>query len=434
MVSPCTDSTPSYIYWNSSGATSPISIKNNQASPSAEWMGYGTAYDYTAVMSLTDQSNAINSMTLNQVPGTSYAGYVRYGDPVSIEWGSNHLGTILGGAIGWVSPSAGNCAGAGSPPDYSLFQSNTKSTGDPVLYGDTLALQSAALCGSGFVGSPSGDGTTSPTGLVPYQTSPQYMYEIQDSNFTTKSQTQFTCYGTDCICAFTPSGAISYSDCQSSCGQSGSVLPGDSNIYRPFPGAASLPLAGCAGATAPHVYTLYSGPVENLWLLFILGETTASVTSGAPAKVKDPKYPSSNGFVLFSYTGSDGSATVEAPGTNAPAVSWGGNSDWQSWGTGGSPKTVNVKVSMDGLDFTLNGSTQTVSFIDLGYASGLYCNLYAAQGEADNDPYLAVTGSTPAALSESAPLAPNWWWHGLVLTGVIAIVMILVVAFCCRAQ
>lgn len=440
MVSSCTDNAPSYIYWNSSGSTSPVTIKNNQTSPSTEWIGYGNAFEYTAVLALTDQSNALK-MTLNQVPGNSYAGYVRYGDPVTIKNGNDRISVPDEMPVAWVSPSTGNCGGAASPIDYSFFQSNTKSNGDPVLYGDTLALQSDALCDSGFLGSPGSPSqqypTTSPPGLVPYRSqSPLYMYEIQDNNFSTKTQTQFVCYGTDCICALTPTGAVSYSSCQSSCGHKGSVLPDNSNTYKPFPGVASLPLAGCAGGTSAHTYTLYSGDIDDLSLLFILGNTTTSVTSGVPGKVKAPKYSQSNGFLLFSYTGSDGSATVGAPGTNGPLVSWPANSQWQSWGTGGTPKNIDVGISMNGLSFTLNGSTQTVSFIDIGYASGLYCNLYAAQGEADNDPYLAVAGSTSDAVrdrpSPEKPLAPDWWWYGLVITGVVAIAMILLVAFCCH--
>ena len=81
---------------------------------------------------------------------------------------------------------------------------------------------------------------------------------------------------------------------------------------------------------------------------------------------------------------------------------------------------------MSGLGFTLNGKTQTVSFVDIGYASGLYCNLYAAQGSAGSDPKLAVARSTSAAVL--AKPAPDWWWYGLLLTGILVIAMILLVA------
>ena len=44
---------------------------------------------------------------------------------------------------------------------------------------------------------------------------------------------------------------------------------------------------------------------------------------------------------------------------------------------------------MRSLSFTMNGTTQSASFIDLGYGSGLYCNLYGVQGTADNNALFA---------------------------------------------
>lgn len=421
MVTTCTDSTPSYIYWNSSGSTSPISIKNNQASDDETWVGSGPLPSgQSGCVLLTSQQYA-KTLTLNQVPGDDYYPYVRYGDQVLVQEGSNILAVNAGCGPGftWLSPQP-------DPSEYPIsFGSTSKSPSAPILYGDSISINTHQT--EGYWGSP----INSPAQPA-MSDSPLYAYEIQDSTFSTKLQTQFTCYGTNCICAESPSGAVSYSSCQSTCGESGSPLPGDLNTYTPFPGVSALSLAGCGGETVTHTYTLYSGGVSNMWLLFILGETTDSVTASVPGNIKPPRWPSTNGFLLFTWN-SDGSGTIEQGSGNGPTVSWDPNSTWKSWGKGGNAKTITVDISMTAMTFTLGGSSHSMTFADVGYASGVYCNLYAAQGIADADPKLAVASTASLGLVKpgkpAKPMAPNWWWWGLVLTGAITIAMILLVTW-----
>ena len=430
----CTDTDPSYIYWGSDGTTQDITFHEYVSN---QWLfsDPNNAMDLT----LMGSPSSNQQFQFKQIENTDYAKYLRYGDKVYLVQNIQTVPFYATASpnVYKMEPSPTNCLGSGYPQfDYVILESQTAADGAGVRFDDPIAVNGYP-CSNCTGGSPNYWGGASPGSPIAWVCSPLYSYAIHDSAKGIPTQQYYECYGTDCIYAPSPSGP-SCSSCLSTCGQSGYPLPGNSNIYKPFPDVASLPLAGCSGATAKQTYTLYSGAVEHLWLLFILGETTDSVTSTVPAKVKYPKYPSSNGFLVFSFNIfdiSDGSAMVFAPGTSGPTVTWGANSKWQSWATGGSPKTITVKISMDGLSFTMNGKTQTVSFVDIGYASGLYCNLYAAHGIAANDPYLAVAGSTSLGLRRQAttkPLAPDWWWYGLLLTGVVAIAMILLVTFCAQ--
>ena len=434
----CTNTDPSYIYWDS-GVTPMITFHEYVSN---QWLfsDKNNAFDLT----LTGSPTTNQQFFFKQIENTDYAEYLRYGDMVYLVQNlctdspctqtSPYYATASTDLV-YKMETSPNCQGTGYPKyDYVILKSQTATDKTGVRFDDPVAVKGypCSLCN----GSPNYWGDANPGSPIAWACSPVYGYAIHDKNKSTPKQLHYQCWGTDCLYAPSPSGP-SCSSCLSACGQSGSALPANSSTYEPFPGVASLPLAGCAGATACHTYTLYSGQVKSLALLFILGETTASVSTTVPGKVKDPTYPSSNGFLLFSLDGSHGSATVEAPGTKGPTVPWGKNNKWQSWGTGGSAKTINVEISMDGLSFTLNGKTQTVSFVDTGYASGLYCNLYAAQGNTDNNPQLGVAGTTSAVVLSkptTPSLAPDWWWYGLVITGVITIVMILLVTFCCRAQ
>lgn len=437
----CTSSDVSYIYWGSDNTIGPITIsyKNGTGWVASPGSWGSCPYTNELVVSLPSQgspqctSSANNQIIIKQVSGQSYAGHLRYGDQVFVTMGKN---TLFGS-----NPSSCGWSWWPSPPDsptspsqrYASFESDTKSSGDPILYGDQFGWMGDAGAGSWkYVGSPDPYAGCRPYG----SNSPTYSYSIQSPGKGTPTQQFYSCVGTTCEPSSSPSG-LSCSDCLSSCAAQGTAVPGNSNTYKPFPGVSTLPLAGCGGETATQTYTLYSGLVTNVWLMFLLGETPGSVTSSVPKKVKSPKYPSSNGFLLFSYDGVDGSASIAPAGTNGPQVSWGANSNWQSWSTGGGAKTMTVDLSLNGISLTLNGSTQSVNFMQLGYASGLYCNLYAVQAIADDGPQMVVSGNTSIELDVAKPpkpMAPDWWWYGLLLTGTVAILMVLILTFCCNRK
>ena len=428
----CTDTDPSYIYWNADGTTQSITFHEFRSN---QWL----FSDPTNSMNLT----LVGSPTTNQqfifkqIENTTYDGYLKYGDKVYLVQdlcGSPSCTQTVpfyatgSSEIKYTMAPSPNCAGVGYPLyDYVTLESQTAEEGTGVRFDDPVAVNGypCSECSDGAKNYWSDANAGSPIG---WACSPVYSYSIHDSSKSTPTQKYYSCVGTVCEYSSSNDGA-SCTSCLGTCGQSGSVLPSTSSTYKPFPGVSSLPLAGCAANPATHTYTLYSGLVTNLELLFILGETTTSVSKTVPKKIKNNKQPSSNGVLLFTYT-ADGSATFEAPATNNVSVSWGANSKWESWGTGGNSKIITVGLTMDGLSLTLNGKTRTVSFIDMGYTSGLFCNLYAAQGVADDGPKLTVAGAkTLTKFVQVSPMAPNWWWYGLVSTGLIAIVMILLIAW-----
>ena len=434
----CSSTDPSYLYWESNGESQAITFHDFYGK---QWLNSDPSGNpsYNNLM-LSPNINVGGSYFYFKQIKTSkkpYADYVRYGEMMYLK---QHMDT----GVAWyatgsppvfqMQPSP-SCRGGGLPEyDWCQVLSQTENNDSTVgvKFDDALAVQ---LYPCGFCNNPSPNpnylGTGSP-GLVPWACSPDYLYAIHDTKGNIPTQQFYTCCGADCTYASSPSG-LSCSDCLSSCGTSGCPLPALSGDMKPFPGVASLPLASCTsgaygvGVLATHTYTLTSGPMSDLQLLFILAETAACVTNTVPSKV-GTNPPPGWGFLTFSLEGSNGKAQIN--GINR--VDWHTNKEWQKWSTGCDDKVMTVALSMRGLSFTMKGTTQSASFIDLGYASGLYCNLYGVQGTADNNARFTVSGKSSSlrlAMPKPQPLAENWWWYGLLGAAVLVIGMIFLIAW-----
>lgn len=201
---------------------------------------------------------------------------------------------------------------------------------------------------------------------------------------------------------------------------------------KPFPGVASLPLAGCLGTSATQTYTIYSTDLSAVTLLFVLGTTPTAVTTSAPEHIKFDKWPASCGVIYFNLRaglgltlqGASGVGTADAP------------TAWLEWGGGGAPKVIQVTTTLNDITFSLAGVSQTFPYSTFGYSSGLFANLYFAGATTIDGSKAMMTASGAQGVVEAtrgaAMTTPNWWWSALALLGVLTLLMILALAWGCK--
>lgn len=430
----CSPAPASYLYWDSKGIIGPLSIAYEGGKGWVTGPGkWGTCdkRNELVVGGLAGvnsppqcQYAAAKDLMLAQVEHQDYADYLRYGDPVWVTMGPNTLYGADPHTCGWSWWT--------SPPDsprhraqrYGYFASQTKNTGDPVLYGEWFAWMGDVAVKS-WVGSPDTSAGCRPFG----ETSPVYAYSLQSPNGGTPKQALWQCYGTSCVPATSPTGVQSCADCTQTCGHTGNrVPPWSKALFRQFAGASTLPVVGCDGQPIQHTYTVYGSDLADFSLVLVLSPDPSYVTTHVPKRAGTGAWGTQWGFVMLWWDAS--AATTQITSASGTSQLINNSNAWQQWGSGGAPKPIVVTYTLDGFTLQLgsdSSAAKTFPWSSVGYASGLYANLYGVTGS-------PISGSAPLRMTVAGQSATalvggarkqSWWWPALAVCAALVLGLVL---------